>query len=286
MKKNLQKKYIEILEDLRKNKTSLEDDDNTLKSIIIRSNVLFRDVENTSEMNLDAKVIIETNRLNAAKLDKNSRNRELTTEKFIEIMKEGGPAEEKFARAVFERSRGVKIFKSTPFGVIEGKKERKKAVKKIIEEITEESAVKIGNYKDSQTDFMTKEISKIKTVIEKHKSIEFFRLVIDPKSFSNTIQNIFHLSFVFKTGYVNMVSKNNAIFVEKNFYSNFNENFEKRELNNKENLKKKAKTVKKEVEEIDLGEINTDREHFIFNIDYEEYLQIVKNLKIDDKMIN
>ena len=83
-----------------------------------------------------------------------------------------------------------------------------------------------------------------------------------------------------------MVYKNNAIFVEKNFYSNFNENFEKRELNNKENLKKKAKTVKKEVEEIDLGEINTDREHFIFNIDYEEYLQIVKNLKIDDKMIN
>lgn len=80
------------------------------------------------------------------------------------------------------------------------RKEREKLGKKVApEQVTDQ---------DDESDKLDKETSKKVEELRKHLDkaghIEFFRLIMDPDSFGQTIENLFHFSFLIKDGQASM----------------------------------------------------------------------------------
>eukprot|EP01114_Cavostelium_apophysatum_P014871 TRINITY_DN3957_c0_g1_i1.p1 TRINITY_DN3957_c0_g1~~TRINITY_DN3957_c0_g1_i1.p1 ORF type:complete len:425 (-),score=102.44 TRINITY_DN3957_c0_g1_i1:585-1859(-) len=90
-------------------------------------------------------------------------------------------------------------------------KERKERVVKHREKDTIEKQInpdEIKNTTDDGTEHLDSETSRnvqeVKSHLEKAKEMNFYKFIFDPKSFSNTVENMFHLSFLIKEGHASL----------------------------------------------------------------------------------
>lgn len=256
--KSIQDQYFDLLNDLRNKKEELADTETSnLDNIIAKTNTLFTDITNSAELKLDAKISAEAVNLSSLTFEKKLRNRKVTTMSFINNLNKGlkkdigdeqcaerynrkmhilfGSLEQRFYGITFKHHYGL---------AVHDRLRRKREMK--VEEQDRKST--IIEHKKIKDDNFAHKIDKITDAIGNQK-IDYYRLVINPDSFTKTIENIFYLSFAIKLKKVKFCFENGRILIAKT--DGEQEQGEK--------------------------EVN----HFISSIDYVEYKRIIHNLNID-----
>ncbi|ELA48102.1 hypothetical protein VCUG_00340 [Vavraia culicis subsp. floridensis] len=256
--KSIQDQYFDLLNDLRNKKEELADTDTSnLDNIIAKTNTLFTDITTSAELKLDAKISAEAVNLSSLTFEKKLRNRKVTTMSFINNLNKGlkknigdeqcaerynrkmhilfGSLEQRFYGITFKHHYGLAV----------NDRLRRKREAKVEEQDRKSTKIEHKRIKD---DNFAHKIDKITDAIGNQK-IDYYRLVINPDSFTRTIENIFYLSFAIKLKKVKFCFENRRILIAKT--DGEQEQGEK--------------------------EVN----HFISSIDYVEYKRIIHNLNID-----
>lgn len=238
-------KYLDILKDLRKNKQNIND---RLDEVIENTNNLLTQVDLPSELVLDAKVSYEsTSQANSIFL-KNCLEDKITTEQFVNLFNSKEMKE--YVNFVYNKFQGVcftdklNLFpvqrirsQRTVSQIRRNMKNDPKSPKKLLEAKDDENQLNL--------------VKRIKKIVRQKGKVDYFSLVLDPKSFSRTIENLFYLSFAVKMQQVYLKMIDNNLFV----------------------------TIENESEEDNLN-------HLIVSIEYSEFKKLVKKYKINEPMIN
>lgn len=248
---NIEDEYLEIIQRIKKEKQNLEDGDELLLILQKRANELFKEITNTNELKLDAKFKKESHKIIFNKFKKKQNEEKLTSNSFLKLINK--IEDDLFFKIVYssyDKSLNLKIPKIFKEPFI-NKKRIKSKNEKIKEEYISPIIQSIPKYEEDIIDLM---IKKIINIVKKEKKIEFFKLILNPNSFSKTIENIFYLSFANKTGEVKIYEENSIIFIKIE--------------TNISNLK-----------------IKDEYQHFIFNIQYYEYEKLISILNIKNSML-
>lgn len=261
---SLQEKYFEILNNIRLEKEELKDVDSTkIDSIITKANNLFNDVSNPVELKLDARISAETVNLSSVDFEKRLRNRKITTSKFINQLNRcfdervNGSDEqrnhtkklENFFVELRKKFFGIKFTEIYTLG--EEKKFKKREGRKKDEDDNEKTTINKCQMKDDTF------INKIEKIVEKigDQKIDYYKAVLDPNSFTKTIENIFALSFAVKLQKLSLVFDEDFLFVIKGAVGQ-------------------------------ISDENTEIRHFASIIDHEEYKTLLNLLKIEKPFLD
>lgn len=263
--KNVQNQYFKILNDLRNKKEEVADlDVDNLDSIINQTNALFTNITNSIELKLDARISAETVNISSIDFEKKLRNRKISTELFIKHLNknfrntDNSTIQTKrrqkiniFLEKINKNFYGIR-FKEIYALAFDKKTKKKKEAAKKDEESTKSTEIK---FKQTETEDFTQKIDKLVCHIGNSR-IEYYRVVLNPTSFTETIENIFYLSFAVKCNKLKLIFDKNVFYVtgEKN--------------NNKVCIKEHEQC------------------HFTSTINYEEYKKLVQNLEIKEAFLN
>ncbi|KAK6342982.1 nuclear protein [Orbilia javanica] len=223
--------YNTIQQDLADNKTNLVQPGNVdLLEYIEKTNRLFSDVKQTSDAMVDGKVQVEIGRIAAEKAKRvgnSSTNTGLDVDEFIakciQFMAKSKPGDAAdghdwayLGREVATpsmRTAKTSDFMYGPMGVQKRQrliKERKRAVRRRPEEF-------IRPIDLDEKEIAKNENSTTKNVVDIHKClidyfvssgeeiVGYFEFIINPESFSQTIENMFYLAFLIKDGRVGIL---------------------------------------------------------------------------------
>lgn len=269
---NLQQKYHEILKSIKHEKEDLKDiDDRKIDYFITQTNLLFSNVSTPIELKLDARISAEAVNLSSVYFEKKLRNRKITTQKFIEHLNKSLNTNTEENRDIYinklniffkdltKKYYGIKFMEFQTIGEIQQRKPRE--IKANDEHELETTQVSQCNMKDDT--FMAK-IYKIVNLIGNQK-IDYFRAVLDPNSFTKTIENMFTLSFAIKMKKILLSSDDDGNFL----------------LSRRISVDTSQNATEDETASQD-NELN----HFSSTIDYKEYKLLLGILDIDKSFIN
>jgi len=124
-------------------------------------------------------------------------------------------------KAIGQRDTCSAVFQSTPlvdfmYGPLSIEPIQKKARKKTVREKSGQ-VVRPEEILDTQMDNeaeTTHRVAAVKSHLDSAKSVDFFRFVLDPESFGQTVENIFHTAFLVKDGHAQIRVDNNAPILE------------------------------------------------------------------------
>ncbi|KAK6504295.1 nuclear protein [Arthrobotrys conoides] len=229
--------YNTIQQDLADNKNALVQPGNVgLLEYIEKTNELFSSVKQTSDAMVDGKVQVEIGRIAAEKAKRvgnSSTNTGLDIDEFIakciQFMEKSKPGDSSDGHdwAYLGREVATPAMKTAktsdfmygPMGVQKRQrliKERKKAVRRRPEEF-------IRPIDLDEKQIAQNENSTTKNVVAIHKSltdyieqsgdgvINYFEFVINPESYSQTIENMFYLAFLVKDGRVGILESEDGL---------------------------------------------------------------------------
>lgn len=251
---DLEKEYLSLIEKIKEERESLEEDDELLFILQKKANELFIKIKNTSELKLDAKFLKESSKILANKFTKNRNNAELSSRGFIKFIDQEGDAFFDFISSNIDRGLTLKIPKILKQPEVVERKKSKEKKNKFKEEAIE--AVEKVHIKEEE-DIIQKRIKQIIKITKEKKKIDFFELVLDPMSFSKTVENIFYLAFANKTKVIKIIEENKKIFV----------------------ISVDANESKENDSENSVGE------HFICNIEQYEYEKLIRKLNIKKALL-
>ncbi|KAG0440357.1 Non-structural maintenance of chromosome element 4 [Dictyocoela muelleri] len=241
MKKMIKEEYNELLRELRFKKER-DGDDQYLNEILDKSDILFEKIEDVNLLKIDAKIRSESTRLSNQCLEKQIKGN-FTVNDFINFMKK--PEFNEFCRKIAENYIGIDFF--VPCSLVP----KESITRKKSEKITESQAIEPNKIEKIDEDEAVVYIDKIVASIS--ENVNFYKLVLDPNSFSKTVENIFYTSFAIKLKKLFVFQDNSGnILVTK-----INPN--------------KGK--------------NNDDSHLIFDIEFNEYKKLIENLKIHEAFI-
>ncbi|KAF3088089.1 nuclear protein [Orbilia oligospora] len=229
--------YNTIQQDLADNKNALMQTGNAgLLEYIEKTNELFNSVKQTSDAMVDGKVQVEIGRIAAEKAKRvgnSSTNTGLDVDEFIakciQFMSKSKPGDASdghdwayLGREVATpamRTAKTSDFMYGPMGVQKRQrviKERKKAVRRRPEEFIRPIDLdekQIARNENSTT----KNVVTIKTSLKEYFErtgedvINYFEFVINPESYSQTIENMFYLAFLVKDGRVAILESEDGL---------------------------------------------------------------------------
>lgn len=241
---NIKIKYLDILKVLRINK---ESSNQNLDEVIQNTDNLLTQVENPSELVLDAKVSYESTSQASTIFLKNCMEDKITTEQFVSFY--GKKQMKEYVKFMYRKFYGVNFLEKFNLFTIE--KVRTQRTQGIIRRSqrtdpkTPDLAIEI-----TEDENQLNVVKKIKKILREYEEIDYFTLVLDPHSFSRTIENLFYLSFAVKMQQVFLKMNDNKLLVVK--------------------------------------ENETDDDllsHLIVSIEFNEYRKLIKNLNIKEPMI-
>jgi hypothetical protein len=247
---------LDLLQQIRNQKEEiLENKDNVLDGIITRANALFSHIKSPSELKLDARISTESTALSSQYMGKVLRNDTICSDSFISLVNDSFNDKSEYFWTYREKMEhnfhGIEFVDRFVMAYKEDeKKQRNKPVRDRLTDTSPERPKKVTElYGDEGT---LKVVKKIKSIVRLKGEVEYYRLVINPTSFSKTVENIFYLSFAVKIGMVALVNKNGVLVVSTNGGE----------------------------------EIEGSRGHLVFDIEYSEYFKIIERLGISDPLID
>ncbi|KRH92219.1 hypothetical protein M153_9688000863 [Pseudoloma neurophilia] len=263
----LQEKYFEILNNIRTEKGELKDfDREKIDSFWDEANLLFSDIKNPIELKLDARISAEAVNLSSVDFEKKLRNRKITTQRFIEQLNRAliQDSDQKntnirkidmFFNEMRKNYYGIKFHEFMSIG--EPRRiNRISGTRKKDEKNFEQTQVDKGEMKEDTF------LIKINKIVEKIgiQTIDYYKIVLDPTSFTKTIENIFALSFAIKLKKLSLIfDENGNISLTKRFI----------EITTDDRAEK---------EDVHLR-------HFASTIDYKEYLRLLEILNIKEAFL-
>ncbi|ORD96973.1 hypothetical protein HERIO_1127 [Hepatospora eriocheir] len=247
---DIPKDYNLMLAWFENNKKLVLDCPSIMKEILFNLNQLLSDVHSTTEFKNDIRVVIKTIKTEYESMFKKF-NPSLTNEKIFDIINR----HEFDTFFEFCKRRESKCLFADILNIgfqgIERKRQEKERVDEALEKAEANTLKNIDKQHEQEA---MKEIEKIDLILKQNQKIEYFKLIIDPKSFSKTIYNAFNLSLAtrLKKAEFKMIEKTLYVCVCKNI-----------------------KSIKNNEEYI----------HSILSLDYKKYLKLIEEMNLIESVI-
>jgi non-structural maintenance of chromosomes element 4 len=104
---------------------------------------------------------------------------------------------------IFSQSAQISPFLLGPMTINKGKSERVREARQreIVAEVSKPKAMSESDLQNTDINGTSKRIGIMERVLSQQKQIPFFDFIINPSSFSKSVENLFHFSFLIKEGY-------------------------------------------------------------------------------------
>lgn len=204
---SIHSEYIEILQKIKKNKEVLDENTSELSHIVEASNSLLSNIDNASDLKLDAKISSIYSEVYLKLFHKNINGRAISTEWIVNFFNSNQSSP--FFNQVLSSSRRLRFVKFIDFNLMVVKKERKCERLKL--EIKEVQTPEENNHvPDNEiSEFLVDLSRKLKTV----GSLPYYKTVIDGDSFTKTIENVFNLSIAIRSKNVMLIAKDDIVYI-------------------------------------------------------------------------
>jgi non-structural maintenance of chromosomes element 4 len=216
-RREIRQKYLALISETESGKTEIIQS-GSLKSMMEEGNKLFVNVNHAREGSLDALFLKKMGEFQVEKTSKIHVGQKFDENQFLEKIKIKYNKGQEIDWETFG-SDVSKIFRKTPqttfmYGPLkveekETKKREKRKKFKQGEAINPDEVNEVTKEKNETTKKVIEIFKKIKLEETTHKDeeIPFLNIAIDPNSFTQTIENIFHLGFLVKDGRLKLESK-------------------------------------------------------------------------------
>ena len=161
---------------------------------------------------IDAETVSTLSKSAVARVENLRLGRTYTVPGFCDKLKsiiagENWPPLFQYSSPFFQKSVTTPCFLLGPLTAVPVEKQRKERAPIVRQKkaaLKQAEELKADNAKAEDQAENTKRINEVKQILKKVERINFFDLVIDPDSYSQTIENIFHFSFLIKEGHASM----------------------------------------------------------------------------------
>ncbi|CAG8434738.1 7809_t:CDS:2 [Diversispora eburnea] len=185
-KRWLRREYRTLLTETEENMQDyLRPDSDGLAHNLARANELIQKVKNTHEATLDSSLLVKTSILGVQK----ARRMKLDSNAFDSV---GDIA----SRCTFRVP--TMEFMLGPLSIEQ--KERRVGIRKALEKNKKDMTMPIQR----QENETTRNVKMIWDILDEKQPINFFKFIINPESFGQTVENIFYLSFLVRDGKVDI----------------------------------------------------------------------------------
>ncbi|KAF9764265.1 hypothetical protein NGRA_0701 [Nosema granulosis] len=205
---SIHSEYMEILKKIKTNKEILDENTSELFNIVEASNTLLSNIENTSDLKLDAKISSIYSEVYLKLFQKNINGKAITMESIISFL--NSKKSDEFLHKLQSTSKSLQFVNFIDFNYTLVKKQRKASQRIEI------------NIKDAETPEETNtvpDLEKSKFLVDLSKKLQqvsflpYYKTVLDGDSFSNTIENVFNLSIAIRSKDVMLVVKEDNVFI-------------------------------------------------------------------------
>ncbi|AFN83595.1 hypothetical protein EROM_081790 [Encephalitozoon romaleae SJ-2008] len=192
--------YLDLLQKMRCLKEDLFEDKCRLEELINTSNKLFKKIKTSSELKLDAKMTALSTKIACKRMEKDIELDDITSSTFVELFRKNLLND--FYRYAMRCNAGIRFLGCFSLGNHPEASNRKKLPVQRSKQHLPETRIPalITREKASTEEFDI--LMHIKEVVLERGRVEYFRLVINPQSFSKTIENIFYLSLSLRSGLI------------------------------------------------------------------------------------
>ncbi|KAI9364510.1 Nse4 C-terminal-domain-containing protein [Zopfochytrium polystomum] len=224
----LRKEYRALQTALEENKLEyLKSESNGLAEILERSNELFKQVISTQEAALDSKVIVQTAELGIEKVKKmklagKSFDIDDFIQKLADVKQNDRPIPNLSQRGQGDRSDvawatigdiASKYMLRAPtsdfmLGPLAVEPKARKEVKRVVQRLEKDKDQLRKPQELKESDIVkaenetSKTVQKIAKLLKQHGPVNLFHFFVNPESFSQTVENLFYLSFLVRDGTV------------------------------------------------------------------------------------
>lgn len=201
------KTYNGILEFINENRVQISGDFKLILRIFSILDKLLKDASSMCDLHKDTRIVLETIKLQLDSFIKDFKN-EISLSKML-VMAETSELDE-FFEYIKGNSQAIYFVDRLDFVY----KNKDTTIKKVIKSYDNqnEESVSPDNY---QIEIEQKEsnfdVQRIKTRVNLEKSVEFFSLIFDPTSFSQTVKNAFNLALALRMKQVSLKMEKNAL---------------------------------------------------------------------------
>lgn len=209
MRQNIPKDYSNLCEFIENNRSIIVSDNKLLKEILEILDELLSNTETMSDLHRDTTIILSTIKIQYDALVREYRG-ELTFDKIIDMS--NNDQLDEFFEYIQKKSLSMKFLDCLKLDY--EKKERRKVKERTkYDNALIEASVPILKINSDQPLESVEIISKIKNLIDKNKKLEYFKLIINPLSFSRTVLNAFSLSLAIRMKTVSLKLEENILYV-------------------------------------------------------------------------
>lgn len=201
--------YSGLIEFINEHKEEIISNPTLYYKVLTSLDRLLNDAHNLSELHRDTSIILEAIKIQQDALLKEYKNG-LTIEKIVQMANDDY-LDEFFSRALNNCLRAKFV---DHLGLAyQSKPQRQKIERTRYEEKTGVTSVPEELKEIEEESHTSKAIRNIKKIVEEKRIIEYFSLIIDPKSYSRTITNAFNLSLAIRMKAVSFSLNGNVLNV-------------------------------------------------------------------------
>lgn len=203
------KDYNRLCGFISENKNLILADWGMVSQILDALDNLLNEAENISDLHYDSRIVLATVKLQQDALVREYQ-RNLSFEKLIEMASSG--VLDDFFELVKQKSMTVKFVDQ--LSLTYTPKEKRERAERTKYDVSLDPASTAGYMAaGGNEDEQTMPIQKIRDVVSRQGEVEYFRLIIDPRSFSKTVHNAFNLALAIREKDVSLISRDGKVFV-------------------------------------------------------------------------
>lgn len=213
---SLKIKYLDLLKKMRTNKENLtQRDSEEMDNLIRNTESLFLQIKKPWDLKLDARISNESAKISSVSFEKQCMSDRMTTEKFVELVLKHKQSSistiEDYLQFAKSRFVGVEFVHQLCLKPVARETHQRQRCTAKVEDTSADFPLRIFSAEDDDGTLTL--VKKIKKVVYEMREVDYYRLVIDPKSYSRTVENIFYLAFAVKVGLVHFASRDGRFLV-------------------------------------------------------------------------
>lgn len=203
--------YLDLLQKMRCLKEDLLEDKCRLEELVSTSNSLFKKIKTSSELKLDAKMTALSTKMACTRMEKDIELDDVTSSIFVELFRKNLLND--FYRYAMGCNAGIEFLGCFSLGNHSEASNKKKLPVQRSKQHLPETRIPalITREKVSTEEFDI--LMHIKELVSERGRVEYFRLVINPQSFSKTIENIFYLSLSLRSGLISIEWDDETLYI-------------------------------------------------------------------------